>query len=176
MTSRPRPRARIQLDLENPYARLGVSPLASVDEIKQVAANRRGELIKRRRSQGQDGAGDLEQQIIEIQDIEKQIAAPAARAAYDREHPQSVLLTVQAGPRDRGLGPVGAIGLVTAWLAEELGADARLIHPDALWLWLPSGLDPVLAEALTRFGHDDQAAPAIEGCESNGELERRSHG
>jgi len=176
MTTRPRPKARIQPDLDNPYARLGVSPLASIDEIKQVAANRRGELINRRRRQGADGARDLEQQIIEIQDIEKQIATPGVRAAYDREHPQSTLLTVQAGPRDRGFGPANAASLVTAWLAEQLGTEEQLVHPDALWLWLPAGLDPVLAEVLARFQLDDRAAPATESGNSHGELERRSHG
>jgi hypothetical protein len=41
--------------------------------------------------------------------------------------------------------------VVTAWLAEELGPEAMLVHPDALWLWLPLGLDPALATDLARF-------------------------
>lgn len=152
MTARPRPKARLVLDVDNPYARLGVSPLAGIDEIKRVASERRGQWMAKRRREGQVGTEDTEAKIIEIQDIEKQIGTTEARGAYDREHPQNVLLTVQPGPRDRGFGPIGASTLVTAWLAEELGPDALLIHPDALWLWLPTIVDPALARVLERFG------------------------
>jgi hypothetical protein len=152
MTARPRPKARLVLDVDNPYARLGVSPLVGIDEIKRVASDRRGQWMAKRRREGQIGTSDTEAKIIEIQDIEKQIGTAEVRAAYDREHPQNVLLTVQPGPRDRGLGPAGASTLVTEWLAEELGPDALLIHPDALWLWLPAIVDPVLMRVLERFG------------------------
>jgi len=152
MTARPRPKARLVLDIDNPYARLGVSPLAAIDEIKRVASERRGQWMATRRREGQRSAEDTEAKIIEIQDIEKQIGAVEARATYDREHPQNVLLTVQPGPRDRGVGSAGAGTLVTEWLAEELGPTALLIHPDALWLWLPAVVDPVLVRVLERFG------------------------
>lgn len=151
MTSRPRPKARITVDIDNPYARLGVSPLASIDEIKRMASERRAQWMAKRRAAGATSSPEMESRIMEIQDIEKQIGARATRAAYDREHPQNTLLTVQPGSRDRGIGTAGAAGLVTAWLAEQLGPDALLVHPDALWLWLPADIDPVLAQELARF-------------------------
>jgi hypothetical protein len=160
MTGRPRPKAPLAVDVHNPYARLGVSPLASIDEIKRVAGDRRGKGMAQARGGGPAAAADAHARILEIQDIERQIGTPAARAAYDREHPQNALLTVQPGPRDRGFGPAGATSLVTAWLADELGPDALLVHPDALWLWLPAGLDPELARELAQFylGGDPESA------------------
>lgn len=161
MSSRPRPKARIQIDVHNPYAELGVSPLASLDEIKRVAGERRAQLMNRRKTEGPSVAAEIEARIMSVQAISKTIGSRDARAAYDREHPQSTLLTVQAGSRDRALDPAGATALITAWLAEELGADARLVHPDALWLWLPAGLDPALARELARFSLDPTDVPAM---------------
>lgn len=161
MSPRPRPRARIQIDVHNPYAELGVSPLASLDEIKRVAGERRAQLMNRRRTEGPGVAAEIEARIMAVQEISKLIGARDARAAYDREHPQSTLLTVQTGPRDRALDPAGGMALATAWLAEELGPDARLVHHDALWLWLPAGLDPGLARELARFSLEPTDVPAM---------------
>lgn len=155
MTARPRPSARIAIDIENPYARLGVSPLAGIDEIKRAAGEQRARWMAKRRSEGATGSPEIETKIIEVQDIENQIGTPAARTAYDREHPQNVLLTVQPGPRDRSFGPGGAGALITAWLIEQLGPEAMLVHPDAHWLWLPAGLDSVLVDELVRFRIDN---------------------
>jgi hypothetical protein len=151
VSARPRPKARLGVDVDNPYARLRVSPLASLDEIKRAASEQRGKWMAARRAEGQQGSAELEAAIIAIQDIEREIGTAAARAAYDREHPQNTLLTVQPAPRDRAFGPAGAAGLVTAWLLEELGADALLVHPDAHWLWLPAGGCPDLLRELARF-------------------------
>ncbi len=103
------------------------------------------------RAKGQAASGDDEAEIIELQAIEKQIGSPASREAYDREHPQNALLTVQPAPRDRAFEPAKIASLVTAWLVDELGADSMLLHPDAYWLWLPSGLDSELAAQLAPF-------------------------
>lgn len=144
---RPRPKTRLAIDPENAYAKLGASPLAPLAEIKKLLSDRRGKAMAARRAKGQQAFGDDEQEIIELQAIEKQIGAAAARAAYDREHPQNALLTVQLAPRDRPAAPA----LVTAWLLDELDPGALLLHPDALWLWLPGGLDPELAQQLQPF-------------------------
>jgi hypothetical protein len=163
---RPRPKARLILDVDNPYARLGVSPLAGIDEIKRVASEQRGKWMAQRRAEGQQAAAGTEAEIIAIQDVEQQIGTPAARALYDREHPQNVLLTVQPAPRDRAFSAAGTSALVTAWLVEELGADAMVVHPDAHWLWLPAGLDAELLGELARFeGHAPGAPrPAAAGA------------
>jgi hypothetical protein len=139
------------IDPDNAYARLGASPLASIDEIKRLLSDQRGRAMAARRARGQQTFGDEEQAIIELQAIEKQIGSAAARDAYDREHPQNALLTVQASPRDKRFEPARLASLVTAWLLDELGPDAQLLHPDAYWLWLPGGLDPELAQQLSQF-------------------------
>lgn len=148
---RPRPRTRLAIDPDNAYARLGASPLATTDEIKKLLSDKRGKAMAARRAAGQQAFGAHEQEIIELQAIEKQIGTPAARAVYDREHPQNALLTVQSAPRDKAFEPAGVAALVTVWLVDELGPDAMLLHPDAYWLWLPGGLDPELAAQLAAF-------------------------
>lgn len=148
---RPRPKTRLAIDPENAYAKLGASPLASLDEIKKILSDKRGKAMAARRAKGQAASGDDEAEIIELQLLEKQIGSAAAREAYDREHPQNALLTVQPAPRDRAFEPQKIASLVTAWLVEELGADAMLLHPDAYWLWLPGGLDAELAAQLAPF-------------------------
>ena len=154
---RPRPKTRLSIDLDNAYAKLGVSPLASTDEIKKLLSERRGKAMAARRARGQQAFGDDELEIVELQGIEKQIGTAAAREAYDREHPQNALLTVQSAPRDQAFEPAGIASLVTAWLADELGPDAMLLHPDAYWLWLPGGLDPELAAQLAPFAPAEPA-------------------
>ena len=149
--SRPRPKTRLVIDPENAYAKLGASPLASTDDLKKQLSDKRGKLMAARRAKGQAAAGDEEAEIIELQAIEKQIGTHAAREAYDREHPQNALLTVQPAPRDRAFEPAKLSALVTAWLRDELPPDALLLHPDAHWLWLPGGLDPELAAQLQPF-------------------------
>ncbi|HEX7836201.1 MAG TPA: hypothetical protein VF469_01995 [Kofleriaceae bacterium] len=156
---RPRPRTRLAIDPDNAYARLGAPPLATTDEIKKLLSDKRGKAMAARRAGGQQAFGAHEQDIIELQAIEKQIGTPAARAAYDREHPQNALLTVQSAPRDKAFEPAGVAALVTAWLVDELGPDAMLLHPDAYWLWLPGGLDAELAAQLAPFAAA-AAAPA----------------
>lgn len=153
---RPRPKTRLAIDPENAYAKLGASPLASVDEIKKTLSDKRGKAMAARRAKGQSASGDDEAEIIELQAIEKQIGTLAAREAYDREHPQNALLTVQPASRDRAFEPPKIASLVTAWLAEELGSDAMLLHHDAYWLWLPGGLDAELAAQLAPFSETQE--------------------
>ena len=155
---RPRPKARMAVDVDNVYGKLGVSPLAATDEIKKLLSDRRGQAMAERRAQGAQGSGAVETIIIELQEIERQIGTPAARDAYDARHPQNKLLAVQPTPRDRLLEPARLAGLVTGWLASELGPDMFLLHPDAYWLWLPGGLDPELAMQLARFEERDALA------------------
>ncbi len=159
--TRPRPKTRLAIDPDNAYAKLGISPLASIDEIKKLLSDKRGKAMAARRAKGQAAIGDEEAEIIELQEIEKEIGSPAARAAHDREHPQNALLTVQPAPRDKAFEPAKVASLVTSWLALELGPEALLLHPDAYWLWLPGGLDPELAAQLQPFAAATAATPQI---------------
>ena len=149
--TRPRPKTRLAIDPDNAYGRLGISPLASIDEIKKLLSDKRGKAMAARRAKGQAGTGEEEAEIIELQDIEKQIGSPPSRASYDREHPQNALLTVQPATRDKAFEPQKIASLVTSWLVDELGPEAMLLHPDAYWLWIPGGLDPDLAQQLQPF-------------------------
>lgn len=165
--TRPRPKTRLAIDPDNAYARLGISPLASIDEIKKVLSDKRGKAMAARRAKGQAAAGEEEAEIIELQAIEKEIGSPAARAAHDREHPQNALLTVQPASRDKAFEPAKIASLVTSWLVEELGPESMLLHPDAYWLWIPGGLDPDLAQQLQPFA---AAAPAAKTDKSDSAL------
>lgn len=148
---RPRPKTRLAIDPDNAYARLGASPLSSIDEIKKMLSEKRGKAMAARRAKGQQASGEEEAEIIALQEIEKQIGSPQTRSAYDREHPQNALLTVQPSVRDRVFEPAKLASLVTSWLIEELGPEVLLLHPDAYWMWLPGGLDPELATQLQPF-------------------------
>lgn len=163
---RPRPRTPLAIDPDNAYARLGASPRATIDEIKKLLSDKRGKAMAARRARGQQSFGDEEHEIMALQEIEREIGTPAAREVYDREHPQTALLTVQPAPRDKAFEPARIASLATAWLADELGPDAMLLHADAYWLWLPGGLDPELAAQLAPFvaaapAHAPAAALAI---------------
>lgn len=167
---RPRPRARVVIDPDNAYAQLGVSPLSSTEEIKALLNDRRAKAIARRRSRGQQQFGAEEAEMARLQKLEAEIGTPRSRATYDREHPQNELLTVQPGPGDRRLEPSHALGLVTAWLHDELGPSAALPSPDSLPLWAPGGISPELEAALVPF---EEAAPhggerAISAGEASG--------
>ena len=116
-------------------------------------SDKRGKAMAARRAKGQAGTGEEEAEIIELQEIEKQIGSPGSRAAYDREHPQIALLTVQPASRDKAFEPAKIASLVTSWFVEELGPEAMLLHPDAYWLWIPGGLDPDLAQQLQPFAN-----------------------
>ena len=150
---RPRPRARLVIDPANAYARLGVSPLATTDEIKAFINERRSQALSRRRSQGREAFGAEDAEITRLQDIEEEIGTVRARAAYDQEFPQNELLTVQHSPRDRWWEPRRRAQLGSSWLAEELGPEALLASPDSASLWLPHGISPELEAALAPHVH-----------------------
>ena len=148
---RPRSKTFVALDLDNAYARLGISPLTPTDEIKDVVNRKRKELMRRRRTRGQHHFGDEEAEMTALQIIEDEVGSPRSRARYDAANPQNMLLTVQPGPRDRLLDPGRRAGMLTAWAVEELGRDAPLPSPECAWLWAPGGLDPEVAAFLEGF-------------------------
>ena len=51
--TRPRPKTRLAIDPDNAYAKLGISPLASIDEIKKLLSDKRGKAMAARRAKGQ---------------------------------------------------------------------------------------------------------------------------
>ena len=148
---RPRSRTMVGLDLHNAYARLGVSPLLPTDEIKEVINRKRKEVMRRRRTRGEQQFGEEEAEMTRLQAIEDEIGTPRARARYDRLNPQNALLTIQPAPRDLGLDPKHRVGLATAWLIEALGRASPLPSPESLSLWAFQGLAPDLVAFLSAF-------------------------
>ena len=136
---RPRAKTMVQLDSDNAYARLGVSPLLPTTEIKEVINRKRKEVMRRRRTRGEQRFGEEEAEMTRLQAIEDEIGTPKARARYDRLNPQNALLTVQPGPSDSILDPASRAGLATAWLVEELGRESSLPTAESLALWAPRG-------------------------------------
>ena len=159
---RPRAKTMVGLDLHNAYARLGVSPLLSTDEIKEVINRKRKEVMRRRRGRADQQFGEEDAEMTRLQGIEDEIGTPKARAQYDRRNPQNALLTIQPAPGDASLDPRYRSGLATAWLVEELGRESLLPSADALAFWAPHGLDPEVVAFLASFARDDRRASADE--------------
>jgi len=168
-SGRPRPRTLIAVDPDNAYAKLGVSPLSTTEEIKRVIDERRAAASARRAARADASYGEDDAEMVRLQQLDKEIGTPRARAAYDAAHPANALLTVQPGVRDGWLQRGGRGGLISEWLVEELGADAWLPSPSALPLWLPGGPGPGLLDELRAFqtgpparaGTDPAPAPAM---------------
>jgi hypothetical protein len=156
---RPRAKTLVRLDLENAYARLGVSPRMATEEIKEVINSKRKEVMRRRRTREAQQFGAEEAEMTRLQEIEDEIGSTRARARYDRANPQNSLLTIQPSPSDRWLDPKHRAGLATAWIIEELGREHPLPSPECLPFWAPGGLEPdlvaFLAEFVIKAGQDD---------------------
>jgi hypothetical protein len=144
---RPRAKRFLSMSQDNSYAHLGVSPLASTEEIASLIAKLRGEAVRRIRR----GAGK-EEEVLRLDRIHEEIGKPAARKKYDEKHPQNVLLTVQPSQAEQTWLPYRRSGLVSEWLYEELGEDEFVPTPRCLGLWAPGGLNEQLIAVLARFG------------------------
>ena len=155
---RPRAKTMVRLDLHNAYARLGVSPLMPTEEIKEVINRRRKEVMRRRRTRGEQRFGEEGGEMTRLQAIENEIGTPKARARYDRLNPQNALLTIQPSPGDVGLDPKHRAGLATAWLVEALGRDAALPSPESLASSAARGLGPDLVAFLASFAGTEGSA------------------
>lgn len=149
-SARPRPKSRLVVDPNNAYARLGVSPLSTTEEIKAFVLAKRSKAQASKRSRGDDDFGAAEAEMTRLQEIEEEIGTPRARAKYDAKHPQNELLTVQPARADRRFELRERANLAAAWLVEELGPEGEFPSPESIPLWSPD-IDPALEELLKRF-------------------------
>jgi len=172
---RPRAKTMVQLDPDNAYARLGVSPLLPTPEIKEVINRERKDVMRRRRTRGEQRFGEEEAEMTRLQSIEEEIGTPKARVRYDQLNPQNVLLTVQPGPGDACLDPANRAGLATAWLVEELGREGPLPSPESLALWAPRGLAPELVDFLAAFAPGCDGGAAVDGLDAPPDLDELRH-
>lgn len=154
---RPRSKAFLRINLDNAYARLGVSPLASSDKISSRIAELRGKAIKRAKAKAARSAGEEEEEIYRLDHIHNEIGTPKARKKYDEDHPQNILLTVQPSAAEQSWLRYRKAGLMSEWLADELGQDAFLPSLRCLQLWSPGGLDEKLLLFLSQFTQDENA-------------------
>lgn len=150
MSARPRPKTRLVVDPNNAYARLGVSPLSSTEEIKAFVLAKRSKAQQSKRSRGDDDFGAAEAEMTRLQEIEEEIGTPRARAKYDAKHPQNELLTVQPARADRRFELRERANLAAAWLVEELGPEGEFPSPESIPLWSPD-IDADLEQLLKRF-------------------------
>jgi hypothetical protein len=150
MTTRPRPKGRLVVDPNNAYARLGVSPLSTTEEIKAFVLAKRSKAQASKRSRGDDDFGAAEAEMTRLQEIEEEIGTPRARAKYDTKHPQNELLTVQPARADRRFELRERANLAAAWLVEEIGPDSDFPSPESIPLWSPD-IDAPLEQLLKRF-------------------------
>jgi hypothetical protein len=148
--TRPRPKGRLVVDPNNAYARLGVSPLSTTEEIKAFVLTKRSKAQASKRSRGDDDFGAAEAEMTRLQDLEEEIGTPRARAKYDAKHPQNELLTVQPARGDRRFELRERANLAAAWLVEELGPEGEFPSPESLPLWSPD-VDAPLEQLLKRF-------------------------
>ncbi len=166
---RPRPQAMVGIDPDNAYARLGVSPTASTDEIKTFVDTRIAEIKAAMRDHP---SREKEEALARLSEVGKLIGTPRARLKYHEANPWNELLAVQRAPADEALDPGARTGLVTAALLLELGPFAALPSARSFDVWAPSGISEALAaelQAFLRTSTDDRKpspqAPSPQGMD-----------
>ncbi len=180
-SARPRSKAFLKIDLQNAYAQLGVSPLASPDEITDRINNLLGQARKRVRSKAAKDANDPDEaEILRLQKIDHEIGDAKRRIAYDERHPQNVLLTVQPGGTEQARLRYRRAGLISEWIYDLVGESTVTPTPRCLCYWAPKGIEPALLDFLTKYAEapsepGSAASPPAEGAEpqlSIADLER----
>jgi hypothetical protein len=154
-TSRPRAKSFLQVDPQNAYQRLKVSPLATTEEIADHISSLRGKAMRDARNKTQRGLGDAEEEILRLQQIEEEIGKSDARERYDEQHPQNVLLTVQPSLAEQAWLRHRQAGLISEWICDELAPEDFVPSLRCLKLWTPSGLDEQLLALLSQFVHHE---------------------
>lgn len=165
MSARPRSKSFLRIDVRNAYARLGVSPLASTDEIASHIAELRSAAVKRLKAKGNTMVDDPDQQeVFRLDRIEEEIGDPRKRNTYDDRHPQNILLTVQPSTSEQAWLRHRRAGLISDWVYGELGLEALAPTPACLRLWAPRGVDP----GLLKLAMESAGGAAIREVVSQG--------
>ena len=140
----------VRLDLDNAYARLGVSPLLPTDEIKEVINRKRKDVMRKRRTRGDQQFGEEEAEMTRLAGDRGRDRLAQGPAQYDRLNPQNALLTVQPARATSGSTP----STVPAWSrpgwSRSSAARASLPSPESLALWAPAGSIPIWSTSSPR--------------------------
>ncbi len=159
---RPRSKSFLAISLENAYAQLGVSPLATSDEITNRINALLGDARRRVRAKASKPENDPdEQEILRLQKIDESIGDPKRRAAYDQKYPQNILLTVQPSSTETAWLRHRRAGLISEWIRETLGEDSWVPTPRCLRLWVPTRLDRSMLDSAVGA---TQPTPPIEAA------------
>jgi hypothetical protein len=177
--SRPSAKSFLEISGENPYAQLGVSPLAPTGEISTrintlLAQARRKVLAKAAKSLDDPD----EKELLRLQKIDQEIGEAKRRRTYDERNPQNILLTVQPSASEQAWLRFRRAGLISEWVHQTLSGDcgggygemAFLPTANCARLWAPSGLDEAVLTFLAEFEQAESATQspveAIAGTET----------
>lgn len=155
--ARPRPLARIVIDPNNAYARAGVAPSMTSQEIRRELTRKHAKLSGDAKLSG--GRKELTEQLEQLGGLLDQLGDAKRRARYDAEHPENELLTVQPSGRDAMPAPARLAALATGWLLDEGDPEAWLPHPESLSIWCPGGVSTELTEFLQAFSETTSTQP-----------------
>lgn len=160
---RPQSKLFLTLNLDNPYAKLGVSPTAPTPEIADLIDQKRGEANRRLKGKPSHKPDDPDALlIIELDAIAAQIGDDRARSRYDELYPQNLLLTIQQSATERASRTHARAGLISSWLCEFADEDAMLPTPRCFKLWSPAPLDPGIRARLDAFAAPSEDATAAD--------------
>ena len=158
---RPRSKSFLRLSLDNPYAELGVSPLATTEEIANRISELRAKAMRRSRATASRSTDDEnEKEVLRLDKINDEIGDAKKRSRYDELFPQNILLTVQQSPAEQAWLRHRKAGLITEWLYDVLGEDAFLPTPRCVRLWAPSEVEPQVMDLLAPFAAEEPTAPS----------------
>lgn len=158
--TRPNAKSFLQISGDNPYTKLGVSPLAPTAEISLRINTLLAEARRRILAKGAKVADDPdEKDLLMMQQIDKEIGDPKRRKQYDETHPQNILLTVQPSASEKAWQRYRRSALISEWIWESLRAEAPAGYGEqafvpthnCLRLWAPSGIGTPEAEFLGAF-------------------------
>lgn len=157
--NRPRAKAFLRISLENAYAQLGVSPLASTEEISNRISALLAEARRKVRAKASKSPDDPdEKEILRLQKIDEAIGDPKKRKLYDEKYPQNILLTVQPSAAEHVWLRHRKAGLISEWVYDMLGEAAFCPTPSCLRLWAPSGVDQLLLDFLAEHLRAEMAS------------------
>jgi hypothetical protein len=147
---RPYSKDFLTIDLNNAYARLGISPLESTDKIKSLIDDLRGKAMKKAKASAGRSPED-EEHIHRLDNINREIGTPEGRKRYDERNPQNNMLTLQPSPTEQFWSRHRLDGLISEWLLEELGQDVVIPSFHCLKFWSPQKIEDDLLAFLTKF-------------------------
>jgi hypothetical protein len=167
--ARPQSKAFLHVDTDNAYAQLGLSPLASTEEIETRISELRARAIKRARATGARSE-EAENEVLRLDKIDAEIGDQRRRDEYDEKYPQNILLTVQPSRLDEAWLKHRKASLLSDWLYEQLTDDPVVPTPRCLRFWAPGGIDATVLAFLERFV-DSAATTSPEETAENGSRE-----